>query len=216
MSAMATRWTSRPPRLSRRAIAITGPDGAGKSTVCERVVRQLRGVEVSVWDFLERGVPFRSKAETLAHVARLDGVERMLTIIELLRASMRLADDKPGDVLVLNGYWYKYAASELAYGVPAAAVAEAVADFPEPTCTFFLELAPEEAWRRKGKGSSYERGLMRGTHRPGSLDPGAQFVDFQRKIRPHWDELERRHGPWTHISSTPSVEHVLARIEGGL
>jgi thymidylate kinase len=199
----------------KRLIAITGPDGTGKSTVCEQITRKLGGVEVSVWDFLARGAPFRSKAETLAHVGQLDGPARMRTIIDLLRLSLRMAAEKPGELLVLNGYWYKYAASELAYGVPAATVAAAVADFPVPSCTFFLELAPEEAWRRKGAGSSYERGLMRGG-RPSSSDPGEQFVHFQRQIRPHWAALERQHGPWIHVSAAPPVERVIASVEGGI
>jgi len=201
---------------ARRLVAITGPDGAGKSTICTAIAGQLGAVEVSVWDSLGRGGPFASKAEVLAAVSELDGVERMLTIFDLLRRAMRLAAEEGAETLVLNGYWYKYAASELAYGVPEAAVAAAVKDFPVPACTFFLDLGADEAWRRKGVGSAYERGLMRGTHRPAGRTPGEQFVEFQRKIRGHWEALERAHGPWTRISTAPPVDRVLAHIEGGL
>jgi thymidylate kinase len=195
-----------------RLIAITGPDGAGKSTVCSALAAQLGAHEVTVWDALGRGAPFACKEEVLAHVSELDGVARMLTIFDLLRRALRLPEARAASTLVLNGYWFKYAASELAYGVPRMAVAAAVTDFPLPTCTFFLDLAPEEAWERKGRGSDYERGLMRGTHHPASEDPGAQFVEFQHKIRGHWQEIERRRGPWTRISTTPPVERVLASL----
>jgi dTMP kinase len=184
--------------------------------MCRAIAERLGGIEVSVWDFLEEGAPFGSKAETLAHVATLEGIDRMRTIFALFRRSLELRLGQDGPLFILNGYWYKYAASELAYGVSAAAIAAAVADFPAPCSTFFLDLSPEEAWFRKGSGSTYERGLMRGGPAQENADAGRQFVDFQRRIRPHWEALQRQHGPWTRISAAPSPERVLATIEASL
>jgi thymidylate kinase len=198
--------------ISRHLIAITGPDGPGRGAVCRSLAAQLGAHEVTVWDALGRGAPFTSREEVLEHVGELDAVARMLTLFDLLRRALRLPEALEAQALVLNGYWFEHAASELAYGVPRMAVAAAVTDFPAPTCTFYLDVAPEEAWRRSGEVSDYERGLLRGTHHPASDDPAAQFVEFQHKIRGQWQELERRRGPWTRISSAPPVEDVLASL----
>jgi hypothetical protein len=180
--------------------------------VCSAVAAQLGAHEVTVWDAVGRGAPFACKDDALEHLAELDGVARMLTIFDLLRRALRLPEARDASTMVLNGYWFKNAASELPYGVPRMSVAAAVTDFPAPSSTFFLDLEPEAACARIGGGSDYERGLMRGTHHPVSDDPGAQFLEFQHKVRGHWHDLERRRGPWTRISSAPPVERVVASL----
>src|SRR3989344_3262810 len=119
-SSRGTEWGRGP---MTRFICVTGPDGSGKTTLCRELVERWNrrfgddfAAEVTVWDFLEDLNPFNSKRAVFDYGATLEPIARMKTLMGFYRKSLEIRLRKKHKVLVLNGFWYKYAASELAYG----------------------------------------------------------------------------------------------------
>lgn len=207
-------------------IAITGADGSGKSTACASVRAALESrfgagsvLEVSVWDCLGEGqAPFRTKQDAVTYMADLDGVSRALFIFHAMSRALQLGLRSEARALLLNGYWFKYAASEIGYGNPSDWVLSVGRAFPAPDETYCLDVSPEVAWERRRSATAYEQG-------PGvaSGESGERFVAFQRKLRSAWGEIERVAGPWQHISAElPPLEvarqlseRIARRIEDG-
>jgi thymidylate kinase len=197
--------------MSRLRIAITGPDGSGKSTVCARVREALdsrfgRGscAEVSIWDLLGDSrikPPFSSKEEAARYLGDLDGSSRTLFLFHAMSRALQLAERTPAKILLLNGYWYKYAVSELGYGVPTHTVEGAARGFAKPDQTFFLEVTPHTAAARRSESTRYESGLEQN-----------DFVAFQTRLALHWGQIEEANGPWEHVSTQPTADAVAAEI----
>lgn len=197
-------------------IAVTGPDGSGKSTACSSASRLLSEklgpgavAEVSVWDALRPipGIqtPFGSRREAEAYLAALDGPSRTLFIFHALRRSLQLALASSARVLLLNGYWYKYAVSELGYGVDEDVVRGAARAFPRPGGVFFLDIDPETAWERRRVSTRYEGG-----------GDASGFLAFQRRLRPVWERLRSVEAPpWVTLSALDAPETVARRIAEG-
>jgi thymidylate kinase len=174
-------------------ICVTGPDGAGKTTQIARIAEALnkRGtkkiVPMTIWDMLldptTRGrIAFKSPAELDAFLEILHPMTRMLFLAHCLHAALDLALARKADMILANGYWYKYWATEVAHGGPAEAMLGLMTVFPEPVITFFLDITAEEAFKRKAKLSGYETGFA--TER--TLEA---FTAFQARARPPLEQL---------------------------
>ena len=219
-----------PQRLAHRPFAplkivVTGPDGSGKSTTCRTLVEALTQAlpgeivrEVAIWDALGSSA-FPDKATVLEHAAELTGAARTLFIFQLYAQAMALAEQSQATVLVCNGHWFKYAVSELGYGVPESAVLGAARVFGPVDITFYLALDPTEAWRRRQRASIYEQGLItKGSQQTSWLSEEERFIVFQRHLGRHWQKMAREYGPWLTLGPSYSKEqraetilaHVLA------
>lgn len=205
-------------------VAVTGPDGSGKSTACSSAMSLLVAklgpgavAEVSVWDALRPlpGIqtPFGSRREAEAYLASLDGPSRTLFIFHALRRSLQLGLASDAQVLLLNGYWYKYAVSELGYGVDEEVVRGAARAFPAPDRVFFLDVDPETAWERRRVSTAREP--HGSTRYEGGGDEGG-FLAFQRRLRPIWERLSAQESPtWVKISAMDAPDAVARRIAEG-
>ncbi|HUP58552.1 MAG TPA: hypothetical protein VM598_13930 [Bdellovibrionota bacterium] len=174
-------------------IAITGPDGSGKSTAAGRVSELLSGrfgadsVRIaSVWDALSSSGLFTSRESVADYLGRLEPVARCLFIFHAMSQSLSLALKAEPRFLLIDGHVYKYAASELAYGVADEIVLGAARGFARPDRVFFLEIDPATAQDRKQSVSRYEQGE-------------SGFLEFQDRMGQTWRKLEERFGPWRHI-----------------
>jgi thymidylate kinase len=207
-----------------RLVVVTGPDGSGKSTACAGARERLaaRGVscrEAGVWDALEPAPglprpPFASRSEAERYLADLDGTARGLFIFHALSRALQLGRRAGPEVLLVNGYWYKYAASELGYGVDPAVVRGWVTGFPEPDQVFFLELDPETAWRRRQAATAYEQGPAGSAE---SESEKERFIRFQTRLAPEWETIEREaRRPWIRVSARLSPADVAGAIAGGV
>ncbi|TNE88110.1 MAG: hypothetical protein EP330_15750 [Deltaproteobacteria bacterium] len=188
-----------------RLIALTGPDGTGKSTLANAVVEALDARNTSarvvqIWDAL--GDLLR-RGEAQTYLRELDHLGRGTLLLHGLARSLQLGMASGAEVVVLDGYWYKYAVSERAHGGPAALFDACPTLFPVPEHTFVLRVPDEVARTRKTESTAYERGHS---------EAEAAFARFQAKMTPLWAEIERAHGPWTALDGTAPPEDNAARI----
>lgn len=152
-----------------RIVCITGTDGAGKSTQIAELGSALgeRGLTVravSIWDGLTSEavrdrLAFQSREQVYRYLEVLTPLSRTYFLFHALRLSLDLAADGQSDILLLDGYWYKYYATEVAGGVDAEAVRAMAAGFPVPDRTFYLKVDTRDAALRKQELTAYERGF---------------------------------------------------------
>lgn len=200
-------------------ICVTGPDGSGKTTQIARIAEGLskRGtkkiVPMTIWDMLldptTRGrVAFKSPGELDSFLEILRPMTRMLFLAHCLHAALDLAFARKPEIILANGYWYKYWATEVAHGGPAEAMRDLMKVFPEPAITFYLDITAEEAFRRKAKLSGYETGFA------GERTLEA-FTAFQGRAHPVLEGLAEEKG-WIRLNGTEPVatlsESILTRI----
>jgi thymidylate kinase len=191
-----------------RSLCLAGADGAGKSTQADRLVRRLEaqgvGVRVcTVWDMFDQAaegaIPFASKRDIDRFLGGLHPDGRAMFLHMAMREALdRALDDRGGRVLVLVGYWFKYNATERAYGADARLLDHLGEAFPRPELGVFLDLDPATALARKPIVSGYESG-QRG--RDG-------FVAFQERVQGETARLLEQTGPWRHVDAAQSVEAV--------
>ncbi len=165
--------------------------------------------EVALWDCLNVPGPFANKEEVIAHAQRLSGFARTLFIFQLYAQSMEMAGD--ATVQILNGHWFKYAVSEMGYGVSEMAVLGAARGFAPVDHTFFLAIDPSEAWNRRRRASLYEQGLITGADRDW-LTVQERFVVFQRHLGRHWQQMMNSYGNWTTLDTSFNKQSRCNRI----
>jgi dTMP kinase len=205
-------------------ITIDGPDGAGKSTHVALLHDWLRdeGVPCSVvskWDVLDpdlhpeaRFLRSAELSELKACVAEMPTPARSLFIMwlyaETVARASRLAD---GGLVVLDGFWMKHAAAELAYGCDPELVDALVASMGDIDAVLYLDVTPEEALRRKqGALTPYECGL------DAARDP-AKFLALQTAIRDRMRAWAERDG-WLCVTarSVEATQREIRRLVRGL
>ena len=149
---------------------VTGPDGAGKTTqircLAERfdASAKTRAAAVTIWDLLldpktRDKVGFKDLREVDAYLSMLHPVSRGLFCFHCLYQALELARAKEPDLLLVDSYWYKYFATEIAHGGDPAELRGLTSVFPDPVTTFYLTLSPSQTFDRKTTLSGYETGF---------------------------------------------------------
>ncbi len=180
-------------------VAVVGPDGAGKSTSTTLLAERLTAaghpaVRVDRWDIADRDrYPNASCLTGDVAVARrcaalMPGTPRLLFL--LWASALALADRPagPDETVLLDGYWQKHAASEIAYGADPSWVAAVGAGLPAADLTVYLRITPEAAWVRKaGRPVPFECGMDLSCSRE-------SFLAHQRSITATLDRWAARDG----------------------
>ncbi|KOT30504.1 thymidylate kinase [Streptomyces caelestis] len=207
-------------------VSVAGTDGAGKSTVtrlaAERLTRAGVPIErVERWDIVDN--PRYPAARLLRPdvptartcVADMPAGPRFLFLmwsIDMALVGRAPGNGRDGAVTLLDGYWMKHAASEIAYGLDRAWVESVVAGLPPSRTVVYLRLEPEEAWERKvGRDLvPYEC----------AMDPACSresFLTHQRRILDVLDSWASRFG-WREIDAAQAldtvVDHVVTHVAG--
>lgn len=181
-----------------RLVCVTGADGSGKTTqivrLAERLARRerMKVAAVTVWDLLldpaaQGSVPFKGPREVDRYLGILHPTARALFIYHCFYQALELAKRRDPEVLLVNAYWYKYYATEVAHGGDADVLLRLAGVFEEPEITFFLRVSVEEALRRKTEPSAYECGFPE--------EPGPEaFAAFQRRAHAALDALAAGRG----------------------
>jgi len=183
----------------KKIICITGLDGTGKNTLIENLKPLLPPFYLAnIWDLLEgdfKERPFTSKREVDGYLCNLTSNSRLLFLAHALKFSIDKALQSSDNIIVVNGYFYKYFASELALNASENLVEALIQNFVKPNLVIELLLSPKVAAERKNRFSRYECGL--------SKDANAnQFIDFQQKASPFWNNF--LHTNWHKISTEGS------------
>lgn len=152
-------------------IAMDGPDGAGKSSQVKRLASwaDSQGLSFRVvgkWQvFEEAQVPQArflrgsSLDELRVCIAEMPNPARMLYLGWLNTLAAERARAAEEDLVVLDGYWVKHAATELLAGCHKGLVDAIVDATASVDMVVFFDVTPEEALRRKkGDITPYECG----------------------------------------------------------
>lgn len=183
----------------RPVVAVVGPDGAGKSTLTALLAERCTAAghpasRVDRWDIADGArYPNASCLTGDVAVARrcaalMPGTPRLLFL--LWASALALADRPAGpeEILLLDGYWQKHAASEIAYGADPAWVEAVGAGLPAADLTVYLRIDPEAAWSRKaGRPVPFECGMDLSCSRE-------SFLAHQRSITATLDRWAARDG----------------------
>jgi thymidylate kinase len=169
-------------------ICFTGPDGSGKSTLIKQLKDELPGAKmVTIWDLLMDPVkkeilPFKHPSDVDQYLSILHPEARLYFLFHCMMEALLLALEKDSSYLLIDSYWYKYYASELAYTARESSIAPLIKSFPAPDRIFYLQATVGTCAQRKQKYSGYESGFVQ----PASRD---SFITFQEKVNIHLRKL---------------------------
>ena len=201
-------------------IVIGGTDGVGKSTLVNRLIAQQWGPFTSekvrhrsIFDANPHLVEMISKDGLNKYLTHLDPTARFLFCLHAIRQS--LTNLNPDDIVLYDGYWYKYAARELAHGMPSGLLGAIDSFLPKPKAILHIHLDPEIAVKRRESFTVLERGGV-------ARHETSAFVSYQSKVQSQWDlinphlkdipiynldgtldESELHHSACTHLSELP-------------
>lgn len=199
-------------------ICIAGGDGSGKSTQVANLThfyqrRQCSVAAVTIFDaFADPEVapklPFTHRSDVYQYLKLLGPVSRTHFLLHAFHLALERALRRGPDVVLLNAYWYKYFATEVAHGGDPAILRQLAAGFRQPDHTFYLVISPEDALARKAEHSDYEAGY--GTDRQ-------TFLEFQRRAHRVLQALALEYS-WTEIdglsSPTEITQTITRHVEG--
>jgi len=138
-------------------------------------------------------------------IARMVGVSRTLFLFWTIAASTRARSS--ADVVLLDGYWFKHGAAEIAMGADPALVRALADALPRPDVSIFLDVDPHvAALRKKNLFTPYECGC----NEECSTD---QFIVHQSKVRTALIDFNKRDGGMS-IDATLTAEEVLCKVMG--
>lgn len=199
-------------------IAFCGCDGAGKSTQIKRIYKwlELEGYEVAIidkWDILDVDrFPecrfIKTKLEDLrVCIAEMEGISRAMFLFWSISITLKNHDlNNPNIFYLLDGYWMKHGAAEIEYGCAPAWIKTSAKCLPQPDITFYFDVTPEEALKRKTELTPYECG------RNTALD-AQDFIAHQTKVRQRMNRWSEDFG-WLKISSLQDENSVTKKVQG--
>ncbi len=168
-------------------VCITGMDGTGKNTLINKIASGTAPVYVAnIWDLMDlegAKLGFTSKKHIDDYLCELSPDSRLLFLAHALKYSVDKSIGSTAKTIILNAYYYKYFASELALGASPGLVQSLINGFPKPGKIFILELNAEKAAERKQKFSRYECGLS-------SQPDKNSFIEFQKKAAKYWSAFD--------------------------
>lgn len=195
-----------------KTIVLTGPDGTGKSTLCELVKKELKGNVVisSPWDAMallsnsHADNQLSSKEQVQDYLKKSDQTSRLYFLFHAISRSEQQAREAKPDFILFDGYWYKYAVAEMARGGDKNQVLKLAELFKKPDLVLFLDIEPAQALARKKIPSSYESGGA-------EKNKENEFLKFQSSMYNYWKELKSQFA-WQSIDSGQDLMQVKEQI----
>lgn len=189
-----------------KIICITGQDGVGKNTVINALSDKYpSAVVANIWDIMEGGVetvPFKSKADVDNYLCSLTPDSRCLFLAHALKFSIDSAMSSKSELVILNAYYYKYFATELALGASETLCNGLIKSFPVPDLVIKLELDISSSLERKDQLSKYECGAQSTSKN--------NFLVFQKVALKKWEHFNQDN--WEVVSTNVSKDEVLEKV----
>lgn len=164
---------------SKRIICITGIDGSGKTSTISQLTKSINNCKVvTIWDIMKspeifKQLPFKNREQVDQYLSILHPSSRIYFLFHCLEEAIQLALEENVETIILDGYWYKYYASEVAYGNDKEKILSMTYAFPKPDSIFYLEVDFELLAKREKQYSGYESGYSDITK--------DNFISFQTK-----------------------------------
>ena len=144
----------------KKLFCITGMDGVGKSTLINRLTTEFSSCFVSdIWDLMKsptKSIPFKSKKDVDDFLCTLTPDSRLLFLAHALKYSIDTALSSENEIIIVNAYYYKYFASEIALGANQELAKSLQNCFSKPDVIIELVLPVKEIVKRKSSFSRYE------------------------------------------------------------
>jgi len=186
--------------MKQKMIVVTGTDGSGKSTLIDSIIHA--GIDahvISIWDAMDENL-FPSKKDVDQYLCKLTSNARLFFLAHALHHAMEKAQ-LSNKILLFNGYYYKYFASELALGADTKLIDQLIALFPIPSIVIKLDVTIDTAFKRKQSLSSYECGLQTPSE--------SSFREFQRMATKSWTHFDQ--SKWKVLDGLQSKEEILTQ-----
>ncbi|MGW3648200.1 hypothetical protein [Streptomyces sp. NPDC000878] len=195
---------------------LLGPDGAGKSSVMERLGRTL-----PEWRLLSTDSAFVAPEHALISRLRRDLHDHLLPglgtaySVDFLAGVLQTAvihlrdqvqDSDPRVPLLVDSYYYKILAKCRMAGVQDSRLYSWWRSFPQPSRVVFLDVPPETAWRRRGDGTQ-----LNVLEHDGEDGDWAGFERYQRNLRKTLLE-ETRDLPVTMLPQHPDADRAAEAV----
>lgn len=161
-----------------KLVCVTGIDGSGKSTLIAELKKEFpKARVVTIWDMMRnpdfsKVSLFRESKDVDTYLSLLKPPARTFFLFHCMSEAIQSALKENHDLILIDAYWYKYGASEIASGGSPSLILNMGEAFPKPDFIFFLDLDSSDALARKGQYSGYECG-----YHPERAAEG--FVNFQ-------------------------------------
>ena len=149
-------------------ICVVGGDGSGKTTQIARLDSIFRGRDArssrspsgtrSSTRLSYRNSPSSVPSDIYAYLKLLGPVSRTHFLFHALHLALERARARQPNVLLLNAYWYKYFATEVAHGGDLSYCASWRRDFPSRTARSTSRSVRRTRWRARSQRSDYESG----------------------------------------------------------
>lgn len=198
-------------------IVISGADACGKDTQISRLEKyfvrqglktQVLSVHSSLVDFTPLADPNTLSEILNVFLLKFEPIARTLFLQSLIKNTLDKIHHNT-QIVIFNGYWYKYAASEAAYGVPFSFWSTSAAQyFPIPDVAIHLDVPFDSCSERRQSWTSYESGQARywGT-------APLNFENFQKSMHQHFQSLfSAMTNPVLRIDGNHSEEQVARNI----
>jgi thymidylate kinase len=174
-------------------ICITGTDGAGKSSLIELLLKEntlfegRKVKEVTIWDLFnlpeeEKYIFIRSKRHVDLYLKSLSPESRSFFLLHCIAQSIEMARKEGIEIALINAYWYKYMAAEIAYDGHFSSRVNLTSTLPVPDLVFSLKVSVETATNRKENFSAFESGF------PKEINAEA-FSTFQIKVHKAYNQI---------------------------
>lgn len=150
----------------------------------------------TIWQSMEDNHRlFNSKEDVLKYMAGLSVDSRVLFLAHSLRYALDKALKSNAKTVLIDGYYFKYFAPELALGANETLVRQLISQFPEPDLILRLQLDPSIAYSRKKKVTPYECGFNAAVSEE-------NFVAFQNQVLDRWNFFDLQNATSLHSTTT--------------
>lgn len=199
-----------------KIITIIGADASGKDTQIALLKKELEAQNkkvqvITIWDSLREfsAVPDKKALQEIVEtfLLKYEGHARSFFLMACLRNSVSKIDST-NDVVLLNGFFHKYWASEMTYGVESALWEKNISEFVSSDKIIYLKTSAEKCLERKTSWSKYESGM-------GKFVGGQKTSDkdqFQKSMHQNLDTIAAQLKNVITIDGSESIENVAINI----